>query len=943
MKNKKKAAPNSANLRQQAEDILKQKQINLSTTNPSETDILKLIHELEVHQIELELQNDELTQAREQADLATSKYIELFEFAPSGYFTLSHEGMIIELNLTGARMLRKDRSHLKNSRFSFHLSKDTKPVFNRFLERIFAGKTTETCEITLLAEKGLPVYVHLSGIIAGKDEQCLLTMTDITLIKQEQENLRQSEERYRSLFQNNYSVMLLINPETGDIKDANPAACNYYGWTHSEICRMNISEINTLSTEEVKAEMKKAFEEKRNQFFFRHRKANGEISDVEVYAGPIEFSGSKLIYSLIHDITGRKIVEEKLQKSEETYRQLIESISDVVYEITHEGIIKYASPAAEKLLEYTPKELIGRNNFDFVYPDDIPALASAVAGLGQTEIPFLEYRYITKSGKIVWVRTTTTPIFVNGKLAGGKGTLSDITQQKQANIALIEREEKFRNIFEGLQDAYYESSLDGTILEISPSIEILSNGQYTRHDLIGNSLSGLYADLDDRNSIIAELKKHGRVTDYEVLMRNKDGSFVPAAISASLLFDANKNPIKISGNLRNITERKLAEKALQQSNQKWEAIIAASPDGIGMVSLDGKIQLVSDKLALMYGYGAEEKDEFVGKAVKDFIDPSFHKMMEENIHKFILGETNHQITEYLAIKKDNSMFYVELSSTVLFDSNGKPTNILYVQRDITDRKMAETAIRESEKKFRNIFETMQDTYYEASIDGILLEISPSIEILSKGQYKRGELIGQSFVGIYAYPEDRSKFFTELFKNGSVSDFELMLRNKDGSLVPVSLSSRVLFDAEGEPAKIAGSIRDITKRKHAEEALRESESLYKAILNASPDDITITDLSGTVLFASPKALTMFGYENMEHLIGKNLNDFIIAEDRERAKSEIIKLHQGVLTGPADYKAVRADFTVFDIEVNGEIMRDDDGTPTNNENGFCSTGCYGAGNC
>ena len=169
------------------------------------------------------------------------------------------------------------------------------------------------------------------------------------------------------------------------------------------------------------------------------------------------------------------------------------------------------------------------------------------------------------------------------------------------------------------------------------------------------------------------------------------------------LSEANDNLQHINEKLaRDITERKLAEEALRQSNQKLEAIISATPDGIGMISLDGKMQFVSDKLAEMNGYTMEEIDKFIGKHVSDFIDPSSHKMLIDNIRKLLAGESDNKLTEYLAIKKDNSRFYIDVNSTVLFDSAGNPASILFVERDITERKHAELIIQQQNNQLQEL-------------------------------------------------------------------------------------------------------------------------------------------------------------------------------------------------------------------------------------------------
>ena len=177
------------------------------------------------------------------------------------------------------------------------------------------------------------------------------------------------------------------------------------------------------------------------------------------------------------------------------------------------------------------------------------------------------------------------------------------------------------------------------------------------------------------------------------------------------LAEANDNLQRTNEELaREIAEHKQDGVALQQSNQKIEAITSVLPDGIGILSLEGKIQFISDKLVEMHGYSTEQTDENLGRSVLDFIDPSNHKLLIDNIRKVLAGESDYKLTEYLAVKKDNSRFDIDVNSTVLRDSNGNPTSILYVERDITERKRAEEVLRESEKGYRELSIKLQDAY-----------------------------------------------------------------------------------------------------------------------------------------------------------------------------------------------------------------------------------------
>ncbi|OAB30448.1 hypothetical protein SAMN05444395_110118 [Flavobacterium fryxellicola] len=138
-------------IRQKAEELHLMKESKFSS-QLSEVEILKLIHELEVHQIELEMQKEQLMLAKDAAENAIQKYTELYDFAPVGYFTLTNSGSIIELNLSGSQLLHEDRSKLIRSQFGFFVSDDTKAVFNKFLDSAFRAHKKECCEINLLLE-----------------------------------------------------------------------------------------------------------------------------------------------------------------------------------------------------------------------------------------------------------------------------------------------------------------------------------------------------------------------------------------------------------------------------------------------------------------------------------------------------------------------------------------------------------------------------------------------------------------------------------------------------------------------------------------------------------------------------------------------------------------------------------------------------------------------
>ena len=188
----------------------------------------KLVYEIEVHKIELEMQNEELSFAVKMAEEATEKYTKLFDFAPSGYFALSKVGEIIDLNLRGAAILGRPRSLLKNSRFGFFVNNETRPVFNLFLETIFNTKENGFCELTLTTDGNNTVYLYLTGMVDENEEFCLLTAVDITASKQAVILANKSENKYRTIF-NNIQDVFYQTDLAGVILEISPSISKFFG------------------------------------------------------------------------------------------------------------------------------------------------------------------------------------------------------------------------------------------------------------------------------------------------------------------------------------------------------------------------------------------------------------------------------------------------------------------------------------------------------------------------------------------------------------------------------------------------------------------------------------------------------------------------------------------------------------------------------------------
>lgn len=265
------------------------------------------------------------------------------------------------------------------------------------------------------------------------------------------------------MFNNNHAVQLLIDPESGQIVDANPAAVAFYGHTHDQLCAMHIQQINTLTDVEVRAEMQRAHDQEHNYFEFQHRLASGEVRYVDVYSGPIQAGNRKLLYSIIIDATERKQMEIALRDSEQRYRTMADFNTDWTYWEKADGSLHYVSPACETISGYTAKELRTDPSLfaRMVLPADRQLWEAHTHPLTpQDTIRTLQLRIRHKNGTVRWIEHTCRPLYdERGQFAGYRASNRDITEQKQRQqreFELALERERIGLLTEFIQNAAHE-------------------------------------------------------------------------------------------------------------------------------------------------------------------------------------------------------------------------------------------------------------------------------------------------------------------------------------------------------------------------------------------------------------------------------------------------------------------------------------------------------
>ena len=859
--------PMMAELYRQAEAELRKqrKKLKAKPGRPVlEADPERQFHELQVHQVELEMQNVEMQRVRDDLEIALEKYTDLYEFAPVGYFTLTPDSTIRLVNLTGTVLVGRERARLVGRSFAGLLTSELRSEFHSFLKQVFAGRTHLSRDFELVRPGQPPRAVNIEAQCLPDGQECRAVVVDITERKQAEEKVHRSEVRYRRLFEATHDGVLILDPGTRKITEANPFMSHLLGYKHDQLVGKELFEIGLLMDEAASQAMfqklKQDLEVRYEDLPFVTR--GGRHQQVEVVANLYQENGHAVIQCNIRDITARKLAAQELAEK----ARLLDLSDDAIIVRDVKGCIRYWNHGAEELYGWSRQEALGKVSHLLLrtkYP--IP-LKQMMAELLRTNRWSGELTHQTRDGRrlTVLVRKTLDRDR-HGHPASVLETITDITARKQAEEALRTSEAFNRSVVESSPDCIKLLDRAGNLLSFLHGAQELLGIEDVRPYLNQSWIkfwAGRYRRAARRAVAAAAAGGEGHFVGFFRTLRHEPKWW---DVKISPILDANGQPSRLLAVSRDVTERKRAELSISfLASISHELARAASVDEM-MQTVGAKIGAqfnlsacafvevneATNEVAISHDWHRKVVPGLVGvHRQADFLGEEFTRLARagETIVVRDVATDPRTTPEKFAALKIASFLCVPL----LRDGQWRFALCLYhstaydwreeeieMARELTarvgarlERLRAVDALRASEERFRTLFNSMDEGYCiiemifdkkKKPVDWLFLEVNPSFEKQTGLHVTAGKRMRD------LVPDHEDHWFETY---GQVARTGKAVRFVNEAKGLGRWFDLYAFRVGGPGSrKVAVLFTNITARKQAEEALSASEGRFRAAVGA----------------------------------------------------------------------------------------------------------------
>ena len=716
----------------------------------------------------------------------------------------------------------------------------------------------------------------------------------------------EAELRYSAVFDQSPDGILIIDAE-GKIIDFNKAAHTDLGYSREEFSKLRISDIDPVeSPAEIRASLQRIMDEKKAEFEVAHRTKSGQWRNVLVITQAIVLSGRTVLHTIWRDITDQKTAGKALLESEAKYRDLFENAGDAVFVLDAE--LRYAdvNRRGVDLLGYTREELLGRKPFDFV-PEQQRLHSDAgfekLRRIGACEV--FEGRMLTKDGRWIDIEVSSTAIFRDGAFAGSRDIVRDITDRKKTEKKLmsvmkaVESASDAIGISDALGHHFYQNKALSDLFEYATAEELEAAGggpAVVKDPLVAKEMF---------DTIMG-----GKSWTGELEMVTKSGRVFTAFERADAIKDSEGNIIGLIGIITDISERKRAEESLLY----FQMAVGSATDAIGMSTPEGRHYYQNEAFTKLFGLSVSEVDGVSGPPATVYAD---EKVGRKIFDKIKLGGSF--AGEVKMLDRDRNERDIYLRAYSIKSKEGKVVGLVGMHADITDRNKAEEKLKMSERQLAESQKVAKIGSWSWNVTNNTLEWSDET-------FRRFDKDPGTFTPSTEYFLDRihsddresvRKALQDSLKNNAPYHIRSRIINDDGREWVMEAFGIVEKDINGNPLRFAGTAQDITVRKQAEEALKESETQFMELFRNAADAIFIADTESGVIVEANEAASRLMLLPHDDIIGLHQSR-LHPPQTENYSHEVFEDHKNEIaqmmpTHPVEHTVLRSDGLEVPIEI------------------------------
>ncbi len=629
--------------------------------------------------------------------------------------------------------------------------------------------------------------------------------------------------------------IILLTNEDLIVVEANDRALQSYGYTYDEIIGFRFVDLH-LSATSISLEEEFAIINEKQGAIYRtnHRRKDGSTFPVELSVRPIAIDGIKFYQVIIRDISERIQAEEALRKSEEQYRSLFENSSLGIYQTTLDGAIILANPTLIRMLGYSSLEELSKRNLEEEgFDPSCPRSQFKQRIAAADEIKEYEAIWIRKDGSTIHVlESARAHRDVNGEILYYEGTVEDITERKKLEAILEKERRELKLIIDTSPIIVFYKDKEGKFIRVNKTFA--ESQKIPEKDFLGKTVFDLYSpkiaqDMtnDDQEVLTSGRAKLNIIEPYESAdgIRWVQTDKIP-------IYDKNNTPVGLIGFAQDITERKMAQEALRDSEEKFRLAFENANTGMCLVDTAGNLKRVNDKMCEIFGYSKQELERM---NVNTIAVPEDVLLSPEFIKKAIAGETENAVFEKRYYHKDGHVVWGLLISSLVHDADGNPSYFISQVQDITDRKQVEQALRESEKRFSSIYETVGDAIFllDVTKDGEYRFNSVNRAFLSTIGLPAIAVVGKLVSDVI--PEPSLTLVLDKYKQAIQG--KTIVRWEETTDYPTGrftgeVSIAPIFDKEGSCTHLVSAVHDITDRKQNEIKILNLNRTYAVLSNVN---------------------------------------------------------------------------------------------------------------